>query len=211
MERKKILFQGDSITDAGRDRSSDYQLGYGYPTLVSAALGYERPNEFLFQNKGIGGNRIIDLLARIKADMLNLKPDYMSILVGVNDVWHELRESPNGVDADRFESYYSILIDQLQEALPNLTIMILEPFLTEGTSTSDDPERWAVFRSEVEKRAAAARRVAERHGLIFVPLMERFDEAAKAAPAEHWTHDGVHPTGAGHEIIKRAWLEAFPG
>ncbi len=211
MERKKILFQGDSITDAGRDYNGDYHMGFGYATLVGAALNCERPNEFVCQNRGISGNRVIDLLARVKADMINLKPDYMSILIGVNDVWHELGGNCNGVSAERFEVYYNLLIEQLQEALPDLKLMILEPFLTEGTGTSFDPAYWSEFRSEVDKRAAVARRVAEKHGLIFVPLQERFDEVIKIAPAEHWTHDGVHPTAAGHEIIKRAWLEAFPG
>ncbi len=208
MAVKKILFMGDSITDAGRDRTSDYQLGYGYPTLVSAALGKDRPNDFVFQNKGIGGNRVVDLLARIKRDMINLQPDYMSILIGVNDVWHELNDDPNGVDAKLFETYYDMLLSQLFAALPDLKVMILEPFLTHGTGTDG---QWDIFRNEVEKRAAAAKKMAEKYDLPFVPLMDRFDEACRIAPAEHWTHDGVHPTSAGHEIIKRAWIEAFIG
>lgn len=208
MDKKKILFMGDSITDAGRDYTCDYHMGYGYPTLVSAALGYDRPNEFVFQNRGISGNRVIDLLSRIKGDMINLKPDYMSILIGVNDVWHGLGEYPNGVDAPLFEVYYDMLLSQLQAALPNLKIMILEPFLTHGTGTDG---QWDIFRSEVEKRAAIAKKMAEKYNLPFVPLMKLFDDACKIAPAEHWTHDGVHPTDAGHELIKRAWLEAFPG
>ncbi len=208
METKKILFMGDSITDAGRAYDNDYHLGHGYPTLVSAALGMDRPNDFLFQNRGISGNRIVDLLGRVKRDMINLKPDYMSILIGVNDIWHELSDNPNGVDADLFETYYDMLLGQLREALPELKIMIMEPFLCHGTGTD---WTWDRFRAEVELRAAAAKRMAEKHGLTFVPLLTPFDEACKVAPAEHWTHDGVHPTDAGHELIKRAWLEAFPG
>ncbi len=200
---------GDSITDAGRSREIDSHMGEGYPTLVSAALGFEHPNDFRFLNRGISGDRIIDLLARIKADMINLQPDYMSILIGVNDVWHGLNvENPNGVDAEMFEVYYDLLLKQLFEALPDVKIVILGAFLTPGSATN---ENWNVFRSEVEKRAVISQKLAAKYGLPFVPLQERFDAACKLAPAEHWTHDGVHPTDAGHELIKRAWLEAFPG
>lgn len=202
---KTILFMGDSITDVLRNRSDDNYRGSGYATLVAAELGYEKPNAYKFINRGISGNRVIDLLGRIKEDMINLKPDYMSILIGVNDVWHELARQ-NGVDAEEFEMYYSILITQLQKALPDLKIMILEPFLLKGPATE---EKWELFRRETEKRAAAAKRIAEKYSLPFVPLMEKFDAAAEIAPAGHWTFDGVHPTAAGHEIIKRAWLEAF--
>lgn len=87
---KRILFQGDSITDAGRSRENDEWKGRGYATLVSAKLGFDEPNQYEFFNRGIGGNRSVDLLARIKSDVINLKPDVMSILIGVNDVWHEV-------------------------------------------------------------------------------------------------------------------------
>ncbi len=208
MGTKKVLFVGDSITDAGRDYENGYHMGYGYATLVAASLGMDHPNEYVFQNKGISGNRVIDLLARIKADMVNLKPDYMSILIGVNDIWHELNENPNGVDIELFETYYDMLLGQLLTAMPDLKIMILEPFLTHGTGTD---WIWDTFRQDMEKRAAVAKKLAEKYALPFVPLMSKFDEACKIAPAEYWTHDGVHPTASGHELIKRAWLAQFPG
>ena len=85
---KLILFQGDSITDAGRNRENDAGTGTGYPTFVKGELGLSNPGEYEFINRGISGNRIVDLYARIKADIINLKPDYMSILIGVYDVWH---------------------------------------------------------------------------------------------------------------------------
>ncbi len=204
---KKILFQGDSITDVGRSREPDgvWSMGHGYATLVAAQLGYERPNEFQFVNKGIGGNRIIDLLARVRCDIINLKPDYVSVLIGVNDVWHEYPDR-NGVDAQTFEVYYDMLISQIRKALPDTKIMILGPFVLKGSAIEPN---WEEFRSEVEKRAAAARRIAQKHGLVYVPLMERFDAATRLAPVEYWTAEGVHPTTMGHEIIKRAWLEGF--
>ncbi len=202
---KTILFQGDSITDMGRSRQNDNERGCGYPTLVAASLGMDRPGEFQFLNRGIGGNRIIDLLGRVKADVINLKPDYMSILIGVNDAWHEY-DFGNGVDTHRFEMYYNLLIEQVREALPGVKIMILEPFLLKACATEGN---WALFRRDVEERAAAAKRVAEKNGLIFVPLMKKFDEAQQLAPASYWIGDGVHPNAMGHELIKREWLKAF--
>ena len=116
----RILFQGDSITDCGRDSNNDSVLGRGYAHLVSAYLGYSEPGEPTFINKGISGNRIVDVYARMKRDILNYQPDVMSILIGVNDVWHELGESPNGVDAEKFFKIYSMLIEEVKEALPNI-------------------------------------------------------------------------------------------
>ncbi len=202
---KRILFQGDSITDALRSRENEAFMGSGYATLVSASLGMDRPNEFEFVNRGISGHRVIDLLARVKMDMINLAPDYMSILIGVNDVWHEVKQK-NGIDAEKYEMYYNLLIKELKAALPDIQIMILEPFVLKGTATEAD---WDVFESEVKKRAEASKRVAERNQLVFIPLMDKFLEAQKFAPAEYWLFDGVHPTAKGHELIKREWLKAF--
>ena len=175
---KRILFQGDSITDAGRSRENDAVRGVGYPTLVSANLGFDRPDEFEFINKGISGNRVIDLIARVKSEIINLKPDYMSILIGINDVWHEINYQ-NGIDTKRYEMYYNLLIEEIKEALPDIKIMILEPFVLKGVATE---ENWDKFRSGAEEKAAAAKRVAEKNNLLFVPLMEKFDELAKKAP-----------------------------
>lgn len=106
----------------------------------------------------------------------------------------------------RYEMYYNMLIEEVKEALPNIKIMILEPFVLKASATE---KNWDRFRSDVEEKAAAAKRVAEKNNLLFVPLMEKFDEAAKQAPNDYWLEDGVHPTAMGHEIIKREWIEAF--
>ncbi len=201
---KTILFQGDSITDAGRSYEDDRILGYGYATLVAAELGTARPNEFVFKNRGISGDRSIDLLARVRSDFINLKPDYISILIGVNDVWHERWE--NGVDEETFEVYYDLLISKVQRELPNIKIMIMGPFVLKEEATA---ATWDFFRSEVEKREAVSKKIAEKYNLVFVPLMKVFDEAEKVAPANYWTWEGVHPTAMGHELIKREWLKAF--
>lgn len=202
---KKILFQGDSITDCSRSRDNDKLLGMGYATMVGARLGYDKLGEYEFLNRGISGNRIVDLYARIKMDIINLAPDYMSILIGVNDVWHEVGNH-NGVDSDKFEKVYSMLIEEVKAALPDIKIMILEPYVLKGTATEDT---WEFFRSEVEKRAAASKRVAEKYGLVFVPLQAKFDEMAAKQPEPYWTWEGVHPTLAGHELIAREWMKGF--
>ncbi len=202
---KIILFQGDSITDSMRSRENETNSGSGYATLVSAHLGFEAPGDYRFINRGISGNRIVDLLARQKCDIINLSPDYLSILIGVNDVWHEFNFQ-NGVSADKFEMYYDILIREVKEALPHIKILILEPFALQGSATE---EHWGAFREDTLLHAQAARRIAEKHRLLFVPLQALFDEVSKHTGPAYWLVDGVHPTPAGHELIKREWLKAF--
>jgi len=205
---KTILFQGDSITDAGRPRDNDNYLGMGYPEQLASQLGFENPGEYKFINRGISGNRIVDLYARIKMDIINLKPDVMSILIGVNDVWHEINDQ-NGVDAEKFEKIYTMLIEEIKAALPDLKIMIFGPYVCKGYKTTDVEGKWETFSAETAKRAAAAKRIAEKFGLTYVPLQERFDEVAKIMPEEYWTADGVHPTSCGHALIKNEWLKAY--
>ena len=201
---KTILFQGDSITDAGRSRE-DNSRGFGYPTLVTSELTYTYPNEYVTYNKGISGNRVVDLYARIKADFINLKPDIISILIGVNDVWHEF-DYQNGVDADRYFDIYCMLIEDLKKALPDVKIILLEPFALKGVNTE---AWWDSFYCEVRKRAEKVKEVAEKYDLPFVALQDKFEEAAKRTSNAGWLGDGVHPTPAGHELIKREWLKAF--
>ncbi|MBQ4096971.1 MAG: lysophospholipase, partial [Clostridia bacterium] len=171
----RILFQGDSITDCGRNYSNDDGFGAGYPLYVRAELGFCEPGCHEFINRGISGNRIVDLYARMKRDIINLRPDVMSILIGVNDVWHEINDQ-NGVDAEKFYKIYSMLISEIKAELPELKIMILEPFAVKGPATT---EAWDTFSVEVAKRAEVARRIAEEFSLTFVPLQAGFDELSK--------------------------------
>ena len=203
----KILFQGDSITDCDRSRTYDSNVGTGYPLLVKSELGFNEPTKYEFFNRGISGNRIVDVYARIKRDILNLKPDVMSILIGVNDVWHDTDDDcPNGVDADKFYKVYSMLISEIKEALPDIKIIILEPFVLKAAATEG---KWDFFSTEVPLRAAAAKKVAEDFSLVFVPLQEGFDALEKTAPASYWLVDGVHPSAMGHQFIKQQWIKAF--
>ena len=208
---KRILFQGDSITDCDRRRDSFYHLGSGYPNLIKASLGMDCPGEYEFVNRGISGNRIVDLYARIKADFINLKPDYASIYIGVNDTWHEINDK-NGVDTAKFEKIYTMLIEEIQAACPETKLMIIAPYVVEGPATCNTeeiPNKYQLFREDVAEKAAVAKRIAEKFGLALVELQPAFDEACTKAPASHWTGDGVHPSECGHEIIKRLWLETF--
>ena len=208
---KRILFQGDSITDWGRDRNDFYGMGNGYPSLVKASLGHDNPGEYEFINRGISGNRIVDLYARIKADFINLKPDYASIYIGVNDAWHEIN-SQNGVDTEKFEKIYSMLIEEIKTALPEIKLFIIAPYVVEGIKTCDTeemPDRLERFKRDVAEKAAVAKKIAEEYGLPCIELQPAFDKALEKAPSEYWVRDGVHPTETGHEIIKRLWLETF--
>lgn len=208
---KRIVFFGDSITDADRSRTLESRTGWGYVTLVKSALSYEYPGEYLYFNRGVGGNRIVDLYARVKSDVINLKPDYVSIMIGVNDVWHDISVN-DGVDVEKYRRVYKWLVEEIKSALPNVKIMILEPYVVKGTATincEENPNKYETFMREVPLRAAAAKSIAEEFKLKFVPLQELFDQKSSETTETNWVMDGVHPAAAGCELIKREWIKAF--
>lgn len=208
---KKILFQGDSITDAGRSRENLADLGPGYTRLIASYLGFENPGEYEFVNRGIGGNRIPCLYSRRENDIFALNPDYMSILIGVNDVWHGL-DLGEVVTPEEFEEVYGKLIEETKALNPNVKIMLMEPFILHGHATDYSPKgvaRWDEFREGVEIKAAIVKKLAEKYDLKFVPLQKELDAAAENAPAGFLSGDGVHPSIYGNELIKRQWLKAF--
>lgn len=213
---KTILFQGDSITDCFRLRdgdsgNSDDFLGMGYPTFVKGELGLENPGEFRFLNRAYSGDRIVDVYARYKRDIVNHKPDYMSILVGINDVAHEA-DMKNGVNAERFEQLYGMLLDDLLKDLPDLKIMLLEPFYLPGkgtVSTKEKPEKAEYFAHEMPVRASIVKRLAREYKAEFVPLQKKISAAADIMGNETVLIDGVHPSAIGHEIIAREWITHF--
>ena len=203
---KKILFQGDSITDANRDRNMDfYNLGHGYAAMVASQLGYENPEQYEFLNRGINGNKITDLYARIKRDIINLKPDVITILIGVNDVWSEIC-SGSGTDTEQFMKIYCMLIEEIKEKLPDVIIIIMEPFLVKGSETQ---KHWQEFRCGVKEKAKVAKQVAQKYELDFIELMDKFDEAVKVGKESYFVFDGVHPMPAGHWIIKNELINHF--
>ncbi|BCX46830.1 lipase [Haloferula helveola] len=200
-----ILFQGDSITDAGRDRkvleaNESKALGKGYPALAAGALlGSYPESELKIYNRGISGNKVPDLAERWQADAIDLKPDVLSILVGVNDLWHTLAfgRKYKGTVKD-YEELYRALLERTRKELPGTRIVICEPFTTR---TSDDFKVLAEYR-------AVARKLADEMKLTFVPFQSAFDSVLQAAPAEFWLWDGVHPTPAGHELMLQTWRKA---
>ncbi len=202
-----VLFQGDSITDAGRNRASADAnsagaLGSGYPLLVASAVLAARPGGALrFYNRGISGNKVPDLQQRWTTDTIDLKPDVLSILIGVNDFWHKLDHGYNGTVQD-YEQQYNALLDATREALPHVHVIVLEPFVLR---TGAVDARWF---PEFDQRRAAAARVAARARATFVPLQTVFNQQARAAPPEYWASDGVHPTPAGHAVIAEQWRRA---
>ena len=210
---KTILFQGDSVTDGGWDREAqpgEGVFGYTYPTFVKSELSYKYPNEYRYINRGVSGNRTVDLYARIKPDIIALAPDYLSILIGINDVWHDFED--NGLDARHSEIMYDMLLSEIKESLPDTKIMLLEPFVLQGSATKTDaehPGRWLRFKRETALRAEITKKLAEKYGCLFVPLQEKFDELASKSPEGFVCRDGVHPTGVGAEIIKNEWIKAF--
>lgn len=199
----RILFQGDSITDCSRGGD---KLGMGYALMVTAALTKDGTAHECI-NRGVSGHRVVDLLARWKRECINLKPDYMSILIGVNDVWHELSDNPNGVSAELFEKVYDLMLEQTFAGCPGIKVVLMEPFVVHGPATDVN---WDFLNGEVALRREAVRRLAKKYNLSTIPLQDIFDEAIQnVAPASHWSGDGVHPSPAGHALITEHWIAKF--
>jgi len=202
-----VLFQGDSITDAGRNRESGDPnaagaLGNGYPLLVASAVLAARPAGGLrFFNRGISGNKVPDLQQRWTADTIDLHPNVLSILIGVNDFWHKLDHGYNGTVQD-YEQQYSALLDGTRQALPHVHLIVLEPFVLRCGAVD---ARWF---PEFDQRRAAAARVAIRARATFVPLQTVFNQHTRTAAPDYWAADGVHPTPAGHAVIAEQWRRA---
>lgn len=207
----KILFYGDSITDAGRARTANgdiYELGYGFVRVIADRLTGVAPEKYDVVNRGISGNRIVDLYARVKCDLWNENPDVVSILIGINDIWHEIAHK-NGVDIERFEKVYRMLIEDTKKALPNAKIILCEPFVLEGVATVEaGTDKYQRF-CEVYEYAKRVKALANDYGCAFVPLQEQFTKKAKASKAEYYLSDGVHPHTAGATLIADEWLKIF--
>jgi lysophospholipase L1-like esterase len=203
-----ILFQGDSITDAGRNRTNSSAnaaaaLGTGYPLLVaSAVLKTTAGRGLRFYNRGVSGDRVPDLAARWQTDTIAIAPDVLSVLVGVNDYWHKRARGYTGTIAD-YENGYVSLLEETRRALPSVRLIILEPFVLKVGAVD------ASWFPEFDQRRAAAERVARRMGATFVPLQSHFNDLTASAPPEYWAADGVHPTPAGHEVIAERWRAAM--
>ena len=198
-----ILFQGDSITDGGRQRTgSDYNhiMGQDYAYMIAGQMGLRYPDRNLnFINRGIGGNRVRDLAARWQTDTLDLHPNLLSILVGINDTL--MAGEPLG----EFEQTYDRLLADTLATQPGLKIVLGEPMLLPVGLYKDS---YPASLAEVKARQEAVFRLGAKYHLPVVRYQDAFDDALKLAPAEHWSWDGVHPTYAGHALMAQEWLKA---
>ena len=204
-----ILFQGDSITDAGRKRedeatpNSPSAFGVGYALFTAASLLANHPDDGLnLYNRGISGNKVFQLAERWDNDCLALKPNILSILIGVNDFWHTKTGGYTGT-VETYATDYQKLISQTKSALPNVKIVILEPFIIRGGAALGN-----TWETDFAPYRNTAKKIASDNGLIFVPLQSVFNEALNHAPANYWGKDGVHPSIAGAQLMSQAWLKA---
>ena len=210
----KILFQGDSITDGARLKDpakawdKNHQIGHSYAYIISGKLGYEKPLEYEFVNRGISGDSVRRLEARWTEDALDIDPDLLSILVGING--NGRSQGTYGEEFDEklrfFEEAYRRILARSLEKNPDLKIVIIEPFaLPVGIFTTDYKSFYAKF----AKIREAAQRVAEDHGAVFVPMQDELDRlAAETGDPSLWLWDGAHPTERCHWLLANRWLEA---
>ncbi|MCP9236219.1 SGNH/GDSL hydrolase family protein [Lewinella sp. JB7] len=209
-EQLTVLFQGDSITDAGRDRertqANDFgHTGTGYVLLASAALlGTYPETELTSYNRGVSGNKVYQLAERWQEEALDLQPDVISILIGVNDFWHMLNGKYDGT-VDVYRTDLKNLLQRTKDELPDVKFMLGEPFIIRGGKAVEDA-RWA---NEFPAYQEAAREVADEFDTGWVPYQRVFDDALEEAPAAYWGADGVHPSLAGSYRMAQAWMETF--
>jgi lysophospholipase L1-like esterase len=200
-----ILLQGDSITDAGREKEvneANQGLGYGYAFLITAQLRHQlAANNLSCYNRGISGNKVFQLSDRWQEDTLDLSPDLLSILIGVNDYWHTLNDYDGTVEV--YEEDLRALLTRTKEQLPEVTLVIGEPFVVlEGSAVSE--EEWM---PDFTGYRQAAKEIARDFEAGFIPYQSVFDEASKEVEPTYWTADGVHPTLAGSQLMAEAWMQ----
>ncbi|WP_256864614.1 SGNH/GDSL hydrolase family protein [Marinilactibacillus piezotolerans] len=202
-QNEKILFIGDSITDAGRNRSHSEDLGQGYPLLVASELKATFPQKQLtFYNRGISGDRVIDLKNRWEEDCLNLNPDIVSILIGINDTSHQI-DRTDALDEEalnQFEEDYRFLLKSLSQRT-DARVILIEPFVLPY------PKDRINWRRELDPRIQIVRKMARDYQTELIPLDGLFNAAGISHGFKYYTgEDGVHPTVAGHGFIKKAWM-----
>lgn len=197
----KILFQGDSITDAGRDRSDYHELGKGYPFYAAKYIAEDNPEiDFEFINLGISGNQTIDLVNRLQSDFIDIQPDIVSILIGVNDTWHRAHNR-KWLGNDVFEANYRKVLTEIKEKT-NAKILMLEPFLLHA------PDK-EYFRVDLNPKIDIVRKLAKEFADFYIPLDGFFASASIGVEDLHWSEDGVHPNDNGSEFIGDAYANAI--
>ena len=204
-----ILFQGDSITDAGRDRNKEMPnnnraFGTGYAYLAGAKILNDLPDlKLSIYNRGISGNKVFQLAERWQKDCLDLKPNLLSILIGVNDYWHQRNGKYDGT-AEIYKNDLIKLIQQTKENIPGVKLIICQPFIVRGTSAVD-----ASWIEPFKEYQDAAKQISDQFSATWVSFQKVFDKAIEVAPPIYWTPDGVHPSMAGCQLMAEAWLRAI--
>lgn len=202
----RLVFIGDSITDMkwGRDESDrNHYLGHSYVFLLAARLGVDMPEAALeFFNRGISGNRLANLRRRWERDAVEMKPDLLSVLVGVNDVHGNLDD----LDVGQWENDFRQALDSSRKANPELRLVLIDPFVL-ASGRLKPPEEYRRWRSQTDRLGEVVTRLAKEFDATHVPMQKVFDQAARDVSPEHWIWDGIHPLPPGHELIARTWLE----
>jgi lysophospholipase L1-like esterase len=209
----KILFQGDSITDGMRYKDpanawdKNHQIGHSYLYVINALLGSRFPERgYEFINRGISGNKVLDLLNRWETDAIEINPDVLSILIGTNDVCYYFPEDAEDLEMNGFRERYDTILSRSREKNPALRLILLEPF---GYVEEQEAEGTVEIRTTKLRNAQRiVRELAEKYHAVFVPLQEVFDKAREQYPSRYWIWDGIHPTEAGHGLIAEEWLRA---
>lgn len=210
-EQLTVVFQGDSITDGGRNKESqkanDFEnMGGGYALMASAELmgGFPQTDWKLY-NRGISGNKVYQLSDRWDKDCLDLKPDVVSILIGVNDYWHTFKHGFDGTAAS-YEQDLDALLKRTKKALPGVKIIIGEPFALKEGSAIREIDNWY---PEFLKYQTAAKNISKKHQTAWIPYQDILNKASKDVPQAHWSRDGVHPSFAGCHLMAQGWVGAF--
>ena len=195
MKNIRLVFQGDSITDAGRDRRNYHDLGNGYPKYAAECIKNENPDiNFEFINFGISGNRTCELFDRLYNDGIAFQPDVISFLIGINDVWHRYGPSRIATTDAQLELNYREILKRVKSET-NAKIIILSPYVLDAEAT-------AYMKEDLKTVLPIVRKLAEEYADAYIPLDELFDEAIKTQPrALYYSDDGVHPNENGAKFI----------
>jgi lysophospholipase L1-like esterase len=208
-EGTRLLFIGDSITDMkwGRnEKDRNHYLGHSYVYLIASRLGVDMPQAKLeFFNRGHSGNRLTNLKSRWQKDVIEMKPDLLSVLIGVND---RKVEKVSAFAADQWEADYRDILTRARKANPALRIVLLDPFVLKSGWWMTKGGQWETSRTQIAKMCAIVTRLTGEFDAVHVKTQEVFDAAAKTVSPEQWIWDGVHPLPQGHELIARNWLRA---
>ncbi len=203
-----FLFQGDSITEGGRWINSSDQnhiMGQDYAFIISSHLGVDFPKSgFSFYNRGISGNTVFDLQKRWKTDSLDIKPDILSVLIGINDTFAVITNPTQAETMEQFEAAYRDILTQSKQSNPRTLFVLGIPFVY---PVGPRKVKWELWRDETAKRAAVVRKLAAEFNAIVVDYPAMFAKVMKTTPVDYWIWDGIHPTIFGHELMAREWVK----